>query len=190
MKGGPDTLFKYARKARRGALLLTVLLAAQLSVGPLLWVPPVAAAKPTLTVLGERYFEHGVVYPINGTVGDSFFIAIKYQSLSGVAPKPGYPRVLIDGDADGEFNSSKDLNLTMSPMKSENPNYFIGVDYVRNWVFDKPGTYSIAFWVVNANNETAYIGPFNGPVVAKKPDVVPSNNWTTLGLYSLLILSN
>lgn len=163
-------------------------LASQLAMGPVLWAGPATATKPTLTVLGEHYYEHGAVHPINGTIGDTFFFAIRYQDLSGTAPKPGYPRLLIDTDDDGDFNDSNDLNLTLDPMKSGLPNYSLGVDYARNWVFDDPGTYSFAFWVVNTKNETAYIGPFDGPAVIKRQDHVPNDNWTTLGLYSLLIV--
>jgi hypothetical protein len=172
----------------KGIRVLALFLAFQLTVCPLLWAAPAAAAKPTLTVLGEHYFEHGAVHPINGTVGDTYFFAIKYQDLSGSAPKTGYPRLLIDTDADGDFNDSNDLNLTTDPMKPGTPNYSLGVDYSRNWVFDEPGTYSYAFWVVNNKNETAYIGPFDGPVVIKKQDHVPSDYMTTLGLFGLLII--
>ena len=168
--------------------LLALFLALQLSVGPLLWVTPATATKPTLTVLGTHYFEHGAVHPINGTVGDTFFFAIKYQDLSGTAPKAGYPRLLIDTNADGDFDDSNDLNLTTDPMKPGTPNYSLGADYARNWVFDEPGTYSCAFWVVNEKNETAYIGPFDGPVVTTKQDHIPTDYLTTLGLFGLLII--
>jgi hypothetical protein len=165
-----------------------IFLALQLSVGPLLWAAPVGATKPSLKVLGEHYFEHGAVHPINGTLGDTYFFAIEYQDLSGTAPKTGYPRLLIDTNSDGDFNDSNDLNLTTDPMKPGTPNYSLGVDYSRNWVFDEPGTYSFAFWVVNEKNETAYIGPFDGPVVNDKEDHVPTDNMTTLGLVGLLII--
>jgi hypothetical protein len=148
----------------------------------------VSASKPTLTVLGEHYFEHGAVHPINGTVGDTFFFAIEYQDITGTAPKTGYPRLLIDTNDDGDFNDSNDLNLTTDPMKPGVPNYSLGAGYARNWVFDEPGTYSFAFWVVNEKNETAYIGPFDGPVVNGKDNNNYPDNWTTLGLFSLLIM--
>jgi hypothetical protein len=165
-----------------------VFLALQLAVGPVLWTQPVAATKPTLSVLGKQYFENGAVHPIGGKVGDTFFFAITYQDLLGTAPKTGYPRLLIDTDADGDFNDSNDLNLTTDPMKAGTLNYFIGADYARNWVFDEPGTYAFAFWVVNEKNETASIGPFEGPVVVNKQDHVASDYLTTLGLFGLLIM--
>jgi hypothetical protein len=67
------------------------------------------------------------------------------------------------------------------------PDYSIGVNYARDWVLDDPGTYSFAFFVMNEKNETAIIGPFDGPVVYV-PEHVYSDPMTDLALFGLLII--
>jgi hypothetical protein len=182
----------WRRRCRQGVLrpcLLTFLLL-QLSLCPLLASGP-AAAKPTFTYVGTEYYRHGAVYPIGGHPKDTFYFAIKYQDNNWTPPKKGYPRLLIDLDHDGAFNGGKDVNLTMEVMATHPPasapDYYNGVDYVRDWVFNDPGTYSFAFVVVNEENRTAFIGPFDGPVVYI-PEHVYSDPMTDLALFGLLII--
>jgi hypothetical protein len=167
--------------------LLMLFLVLQLAVVPLLGTAPAGAAKPRFSIAGVHYYENGAIYPISGHVKESFVFAIKYQDTDGTPPKKGYPRLLIDVDGNGQFDTGDDLNLTMDPMKSDLPSYGLGVNYARQWVFDDPGTYAFGFYVLNEDNETASIGPFYGPVVLP-PEHVFADPWVELGLYGLLIM--
>lgn len=189
--GGSGTKGTVGFKDRRGRgtafrSLLMLFLFVQLALVPLMGAPTANAAKPRLSIAGVHYYENGAVYPINGHVKETYVFAIRYQDTDGTAPKKGYPRLLIDMDGNGEFNTGDDMNLTMDPMKSDLPSYGVGVNYARQWVFDDPGTYSFGFYVLNEENETASIGPFYGPVVLP-PEHVYADPWVELGLYGLLV---
>lgn len=147
-----------------------------------------AAEGPDLRPTGKRDFEQDGVQFITRHVGEYCTFAVRYSDQEKDPPKTGYPRLLIDYDRDGEFNDRDDLNLTMDHM-SMTYDYGLGADFGRNYIFDEPGTYRYAFFVINEANETAFLGPFEGPVILPKEGPEPvEQDWRVEAVLWMLLL--
>lgn len=147
----------------------------------------VGAQPPTLEATGKVFNEHDGIHPLSGRPHDIFVFSISYSDPDDDPPKKGYPRLLIDYTRNGVFNDRDDLNLTMDHSEIGPYDHSLGTDYSREWVFEKPGTYSYAFYVLNEANETDFIGPFDGPVVLQEVEETHQQEWwVEVGLFLML----
>jgi len=149
----------------------------------------VQADDPELSPVGTVYYETEGVHPITGQVQQMFVFRIVYADADNDPPKGGHPRLLIDIDGDRSFDGAKDRNLSMEAPSSGVPQFSNGVDFHRNFAFDGPGTYNYAFFVENEAGETAFIGPFKGPIVYEK-ELEPHQQdwWVEVALWLILLL--
>jgi len=111
---------------------------------------------PTLVFTGEANFKTDGVNPLTGMEPADFTFRIMYIDLDNDAPAAEYPKLKIGDDS-----------YVMIAADTGDTNYVDGKIYTYQIGLDK-GDYTYSFEVMNAINQTAILGPLDGPIVTKE----------------------
>jgi hypothetical protein len=118
---------------------------------------PVPNRAPTLTFTGETNFQTLGVNPLSALKGSKFTFRVKYIDVDNDAAAVGNPILTIGGQT-----------YPMTAVDASDTNYVDGKIYTVDVTLAKDQTYTYSFAVKNVINQTASLGPLEGPVVTKK----------------------
>jgi hypothetical protein len=139
---------------------------------------------PELLFAGTTGFMFDGVDPTMDEVGSTFTFKVVYFDPEGDAPKSGFPVLLLDVNGDGSFTGDKDMNLSMT----SGGNVTGGTLYSVQVQLEDAGTLGYRFFVVNEVNQSAALGPLNGPVVVKEEEDRPTSLMSTWLWFLLIII--
>jgi len=124
--------------------------------GPVVTVP-IPNKMPTLTFTGETNYANDGVSPLTALKGTKFTFRVKYIDVDNDAAAVGNPILTIGGQT-----------YPMTAVDASDTNYVDGKIYTVDVTLTQAQTYTYSFTVKNVINQTASLGPMNGPVVTKK----------------------
>jgi hypothetical protein len=142
--------------------------------------------QPELMFVGSAGYEFDGVEPPSGKVGDDFKFRIMYLDLDGDMPMNGSMKMLIDVNADGDFDDGGEVVI----MQEEDPG---DADVTNGKIYShamklETGEHRYRFEVTNTANETAKLGPLTGPYVAEDKPMDGEASTTESALPSMLWL--
>jgi len=118
---------------------------------------PMPNRAPTLTFTGETNYQTLGVNPLSALKGSRFTFRVKYIDPDNDAAAAGNPILIVGGQ-----------NYPMTASDPSDNNYVDGKIYTVDVTLAKDQTYTYSFAVKNVINQTASLGPLEGPVVTKK----------------------
>jgi hypothetical protein len=139
---------------------------------------PLSANVPQLQWLGQGNYQTDGLDPEGDTTGHTYTYKVKYIDSTNSSPMPGYPKVLIDRNKDGQYQ-----NKERYAMSAEDPNddtYTDGKVFTFSTLITDLGTFTYRFMARNLDNAWA-IGPptadKTGPVITSY-NAFPYLDWT------------
>jgi len=131
---------------------------------------------PTLVFTGEANFKNDGVNPLTAMEPADFTFRVMYIDLDNDAPAAEYPKLKIGDDT-----------YVMVAVDTGDTNYVDGKIYTFQVGLDK-GDYSYSFEVLNTINQTASLGPLEGPIVTKEEKTDADQEQILSDMFWLLIL--
>ncbi|SDZ75327.1 CARDB domain-containing protein [Psychroflexus halocasei] len=139
-------------------------------IGPLEFTTD-CLGSPNLSFLGTGEFQNGIVSPTQGTPETTYEFAVVYTNEDGIMPPYGFPRVVLDYEANGSFSNTNDRSVILSPADPTDNNTSDGKVYVGSISQLPSGTNWQAYVQVQADACETQIGPFDAPNVLIAPDL-------------------
>jgi hypothetical protein len=144
---------------------------------------PVPNRLPTLSFTGELYFQADGVNPLTDLKGATFTFRVRYIDLDNDAVSTGYPKVQIGTQS-----------YEMKQADSTDTNFADGKIYTVDIILSKASIYTYTFSVQNSLNQTASLGPVDGPVVTEKAktkagQMVPDLMWIIILIIVAIIVA-
>ena len=118
---------------------------------------PISNKAPTLTYTGETNYATDGVNPLTALKGTKFTFRVKYIDVDNDAAAAGNPILTVGGQT-----------YPMTAVDASDTNYADGRIYTVDVTLTVDQTYTYSFAVKNIINQTASLGPLEGPVVTKK----------------------
>ena len=144
---------------------------------------PIPNRLPTLSFTGEFNFETDGVNPLSDLKGATFTFRVRYSDLDNDAVSAGFPKVTIGAQS-----------YEMKQADSFDTNFVDGKIYTVDVILSKASTYTYTFDVKNSLNQTASLGPVEGPIVTVKAktnagQMVPDLMWLILLIVVAIVVA-
>jgi RHS repeat-associated protein len=120
---------------------------------------------------GNTDFTNSIVSPTIGAATDTYTFEINYFDVYNQMPPFGFPRVIVDYNADGVYNGPLDRTIILTPIDANDTDLTDGKTYTGSITpLEVHQNYEV--FVQNFINgcETIF-GPFDAPDVLEQPDV-------------------
>jgi hypothetical protein len=143
-----------------------------------------------LELVGVAPFVYRGVNPISGENGSTFEFKVKYIDIDGDMPKDGNPKLILNPDSTGKAKADSTVK-DMTEEDALDADVTDGKIYMVSITL-MDGDYTYAFEVTNALNQTANMGPLDGPIVLKKeeePDVTQETRQGDFFWISILVIA-
>jgi len=125
----------------------------------------------TLTFTGTGNFTNSIIEPQVGSPSTVYTFSVVYTDASGALPPIGFPRAILDYEANGTFTNGNDRTILLTPANSNDLNTTDGKTYTGSISSLTPGTsYTTRIRVAEGDCLTE-IGPFDYPDVLTEPDL-------------------
>jgi hypothetical protein len=145
--------------------------------------PEVAAIvvnqEPIIDLVGISPFVFKAVEPIHGDSETTFEFKIVYMDPENDMPADGHPRLILNPDGAGKEIVGS-VTHVLEEVDPSDTNSSDGKFYNIKLKLEE-GDFTYSFDVINDVNQTAMLGPFDGPIVVKKGELTSTTGRSGLG---------
>jgi hypothetical protein len=146
--------------------------------------PNVYPEAQYFTFTGNAGYESSIVSPPTGTPYTYFHFQADYFDLSDALPAPGYPKLILDYEGNGNYTDALDRTLIMTP---DNQNDLTTLDGKR-YIADISGLQYGATYktqIITSDGASCFntFGPFDAPVILQQPNIYLFANDITFSNY-------
>ncbi|HRK82400.1 MAG TPA: CARDB domain-containing protein [Saprospiraceae bacterium] len=127
---------------------------------------------PYFTFSEAAGFESSVVDPASGSPYETFRVEVRYFDGEGTLPQPGYPRLFLDYEGDGNLFGPNDLSFVLQASDPFDTDITDGKLY-RTILSGIPPSrhYKTVIRAMDGNGCPGEFGPFDGPAVLVAPNI-------------------
>ncbi|MBL7796220.1 MAG: PKD domain-containing protein [Saprospiraceae bacterium] len=127
---------------------------------------------PTFDFTGNTGFEAKLVDPASGSPYQTYRYEVRYFDTEGELPQPGYPRLYLDYEGDGNLFGAYDQSYVLTPVDANDLDVADGKDYfaVLTGVPPSPN-YKTVVRAMDVAGCQGELGPISGPFIVDQVDV-------------------